>query len=410
MPLLDGNQAATLINSTKNGKLFEVVVPQNGTNTTSSFMVLHLWGTAYEKGQAQGQLLAKVLPAFLNDVWSYLESVVESGIDQYIDVPQWLKLLIADVGLDLALDATELAARAFSGDYFYDELKGMCDAVNMPDCYSMAVRVHMLAGLTQGHCSLFGSWGAASLNGHTLQSRQLDWNMDGPFRDYPMVTVYHANGPLENNFAMVGMTGFIGALTGMSDHQLGISEIGVSYPDATFGDQSRIGIPFIFMLRDILQFDHTIDDALSRMADQTRTCDLILGVGDGNLGYVRGVQYSYSVVNIMDDLNMRPVNQTWHFRIPEMVYFGMDWLCGAYNLVLGTQLKANWGTLTLPIAIRDVIGVEGSGDVHAAVYDLTTNQLAVSFASPHGTGGCAQAYCRQFTVFDTLKLFAEPQP
>lgn len=40
----------------------------------------------------------------------------------------------------------------------------------------------------------------------------------------------------------------------MSDQQLGISEIGVSYPDASFGSQSRIGVPFIFVLRDILQF------------------------------------------------------------------------------------------------------------------------------------------------------------
>jgi hypothetical protein len=37
------------------------------------------------------------------------------------------------------------------------------------------------------------------------------------------------------------------------------------------------------------------------------------------------------------------------------------------NLVLGTQLRANWGTLTLESAIRDVIGVQGSGDVHVAV-------------------------------------------
>lgn len=40
----------------------------------------------------------------------------------------------------------------------------------------------------------------------------------------------------------------------MSDQQLGISEIGVSYPDASFGSQSRVGVPFIFVLRDILQF------------------------------------------------------------------------------------------------------------------------------------------------------------
>ncbi len=53
---------------------------------------------------------------------------------------------------------------------------------------------------------------------------------------------------------------------------------------------SRIGLPFIFLLREILQYDVTVDDASSRMATAHRTCDLILGVGDGKLGEVRGFQ------------------------------------------------------------------------------------------------------------------------
>jgi isopenicillin-N N-acyltransferase-like protein len=46
---------------------------------------------------------------------------------------------------------------------------------------------------------------------------------------------------------------------------MGVSEIGVSYPkdelgNDDFGKESRIGNPFTFLLRDILQFDKTIDD------------------------------------------------------------------------------------------------------------------------------------------------------
>jgi len=41
------------------------------------------------------------------------------------------------------------------------------------------------------------------------------------------------------------MLAFIGGLTGVSSTQLGISEIGVSYPDSTFGEESRFGTPFI---------------------------------------------------------------------------------------------------------------------------------------------------------------------
>lgn len=74
------------------------------------------------------------------------------------------------------------------------------------------------------------------------------------------------------------------------------------------------------------------------------------------------------------------------------------------------QLKQNWGTLTVESAVLDVISVEASGDVHIGIYDLTDNVLLVSFAAPHNVGGIPQAYARQFTRFDTLKLFAEPHP
>jgi hypothetical protein len=44
---------------------------------------------------------------------------------------------------------------------------------------------------------------------------------------------------------------------GMSSAQLGISEIGVGYPDSTFGSESRIGIPFIVKYF-ILEFTHLV--------------------------------------------------------------------------------------------------------------------------------------------------------
>ena len=39
-----------------------------------------------------------------------------------------------------------------------------------------------------------------------------------------------------------------------------------------------------YLLRDVLQFDQTLMDAERRMTTAHRTCDLILGVGDGKVG------------------------------------------------------------------------------------------------------------------------------
>jgi hypothetical protein len=66
------------------------------------------------------------------------------------------------------------------------------------------------------------------------------------------------------------------------------------------------------------------------MVNSKRTCNLILGVGDGKLPAFRSVQYSGSIVRFFDDKNMQPVYD-WHPRMENVVYYGMDWLCPGYT-------------------------------------------------------------------------------
>jgi len=290
---------------------------------------------------------------------------------------------------------------------FYDELQGLSDGAGID--YQTLVRVHMIAGLTQGACSMFGMWGSALKNKNTLiQLRALDWDMDGPFRDKSQITVYHPSDGT-NNHINIGIAGFAGGLTGLSDKQLGISEIGASYPDASFGSESRIGVPFIFLLRNVLMYDVTVDDAVNRMINARRTCDLMLGVGDGKMNVFKGMQYSYSVLNQFDDMDLMP-NETWHPRIPGVVYWGMDWMCPGYNKLISEQILKYHGEITPEIALRYISPVEKSGDNHLAFYDLTNMKFWVSFAAPHSVGGPVPAYDRQFVKFDAWKLLNEKKP
>jgi hypothetical protein len=65
--------------------------------------------------------------------------------------------------------------------------------------------------------------------------------------------------------------GFIGSITGYSSAPVGICEkVWIGYN----GTDSRRGIPFHFLLRDILQFDADINAALTRMAGMQ--CDTSL--------------------------------------------------------------------------------------------------------------------------------------
>lgn len=405
--VLDGFQQSELINTVPNGKAYRVVLPHNSTAERSNVTLVHLWGTPYQMGYAQGQLVKEQVLQVAKLIWAYMEIQVAQSLPGYL--PTWLADLIADVGLSAALDVTYELSYEWSGSYFYEELHGIADASGAD--FSTLMRIHMLAGLTQGDCSMFGAWGEALAPGGTslLQLRALDWDMEGPFRDYSQITVYHPSEGNGHGFVNVGYTAFIGGLTGMSATKLGISEIGAAFADASFGEMSRMGVPFVFLLRDILQFDYTIDDAINRMINSRRTCDLMLGVGDGKLNEFRGFQYSYSVLNIFNDLNLKPDNSTWHPKIKDIVYWGMDWICPAYNRLLSELLIQHHGKITAEVGIHYISAMEQSGSNHIAFYDLPNMKMYVSFASPFGVAGPAPAYARQYTAWDVNRLLAETQ-
>lgn len=80
-------------------------------------------------------------------------------------------------------------------------------------------------------------------------------------------------------------------------------------------------------------------------------------------GFV-GIQYSASVANFQTPETMMPDNATWHPRIKDLVYYGMDWLCPNYSEVLARQLKANYGNITPESTIRNITAIVQTGDLH----------------------------------------------
>ena len=398
-----------LLRTVPNGKLFSAGSVAAGTN----FSLLHVYGSAYEMGFAQGSLLADDVNFISTQVWAYFEEQVEQAIDF---LPFELQKLIADLGLDLALDVLLNLTAPFTGAYFMDELHGLADASGAD--FQQLARIHLIGELTKGACSMVGAWGTATAGGKTLAVRALDWDTDGPFKQKPSVTIYHpdaARGGLGHAFANVGFVAWIGSLTGMSSSQLSIHEIGASFPDTThFGNESFVGIPFVFLLRDILQFDTTYVAAVSRIENANRTCDLILGVGDGkDGGAFRGFAYSGDHIETYDDKTLQPWNatgDTWHPRIENVVYWGMDWLCPGYSRPLAAEITALHGALTPENLVSDVLGKVQTGDVHCAVYDLTDSVMYVSFMAVLNATVPQLAYDRQYTRLDMAALWAEPAP
>lgn len=89
----------------------------------------------------------------------------------------------------------------------------------------------------------------------------------------------------------------------------------------------------------------------------------------------------------------------------------MDWLCPGYTIPLAARIKANYGQLTPATIITDIAAHVQTGDVHAAVYDLTDQQLYVSFmARSTDVGKPEMAYDRPWQQLDLASLFSLAPP
>ncbi|XP_064597836.1 protein dcd1A-like [Liolophura sinensis] len=397
-------QAPVFVDSTTNGKLYRVGNGEDG------FDIVHVWGSPYEMGFAHGKLQKNATLKMADAVWEYMEDQIIEAVNGTVTfIPNWFLKDVSNYGLDFALDLEILATERFTGKYFAEELKGLADASGAD--YKKLMRIHMLGELTKGSCSMLGAWGKSVPTPRSLlQLRALDWSYDGPFKDHPQVTVYHPTDSKDGNaFANFGWAAWIGSITGMSSSQMAISEIGVSYADETFGKESRFGTPFTYLLRDILQFDNSLNDSVNRISKAHRTCDLLLGVGDGKTAEFRGIQYSASVANFYDDTNLQPL-QDWHPRIEDTVYWGMDWICPGYNQVLSEQIKKYYGSITPENVIQNIVSIVQTGNLQVAVYDLTNGVAYLSNAAATYESGPKYAYERQFVRLDMKALFNEPRP
>jgi hypothetical protein len=415
------------------GRLYTQLVPHDGerTNTSQTFPVLHVYGSAYQQGFAHGTLLKQEALRFFKEAWSYVEAQALATLEKYL--PPWFAAKVAEMGMEGALDFTYELQKAYTGQDVFDEMQGLADATGID--VRMIRRLSWLPSLTKGACSNAGLWAGAMANGHTVQLRALDWDMSAVFRDHSLVIVYHqdampssaenATAPTHtdarndpaHSYALVGLVGFVGALTGQSAAQLAVSEIGVSYPDPTFGKgqdpEGAVpvpGVPFVFLLRDILKYDASLSDAWNRMAMSKRTCDLVLGVGDGKLEQYRDFQYSTKVLRGLDPFNFLPDNDKFNsyhpFLANDVMYRFDDWSCYNGNLFMYNTLKAQYGSITIEYLIERFASGSGTGTNHLAWYDLTDQSMYVAFAAPSSVGGPFYGYWRQFTQFNLTELFS----
>ncbi len=347
-------------------------------------LVLHVWGTPYEMGRAQGTLLKKEIAEGL---------------------PAVVAAMSRKMGGDLGkLDRTAEATRRFWPAHFEPEMRGLADGAGLS--FETVVRANMIGEASEWHCSLFAASGPATRGGRLLQLRALDYETKAGIQRFPVIIVYHPD--RGHPFANFGWAGIVGSVTGVSSVPLAISEIGDDY-DAMH--DSLQGTPFMFLLRDILQFDTSLKAALRRIRRARRTTSLLYAVGDGKSGEFRAIQASRTVFNVFSPDDLEPLTPT-HPRIPNIVYWGMSWDVPKYDKPLHDMLVKYYGNLTAEITVREILPTVRTGNLQVAVYDLT-NQIvwtANAAAVEHGEPPPLDAYDRPYIRLDMRRLFQVRRP
>ncbi len=363
-----------LVSETRNGRL------EIAGSGEDEIHILHVWGTPYEMGYAHGELLKKQVPEYVNKVNEAMAREMKS-----------------DVSL---LDQVWNAVKPHVSDYFLDELRGIADGAGID--LQAVIRSNMVGEASEWHCSLFGAWGKATEStGHLLQLRSLDYEVNAGIQNFPLIIVYHPHEGQGHPFANIGWAGMVGAVTGISSERLAISEIGDDYDKA---NDSFDGIPFMFMLRDILQFDQSLDEATNRIRNAKRTTSLMYAVGDGELGQARSYQTSRTLCNVFDPANLEPLTET-HPRIDDIVYWGMSWNVPSYDKPLHDMLRKNYGKLTGEVTVREILPTVRTGSLQVAVYDLTSMTVWTANARGDNETGPLKAYERAYVKLDMNDLF-----
>ena len=392
--------AAPVVNSTANGSTKRLVT----ANLTAPLIVLHVYGSVYEMYNAVGQLLRAEIAASVPASLAYLYAQINSSSALNISwLPEPVRDWVIEYGVEAALDYTFNATTPYTPPHWAEALAGLADGSGA--AVEDLRRVAMIAEWTRAQCSMLGAWGPASAGGQLVQLRALDWDTDGPFQQWPVLTVFHpdaATGGVPN--AVLGWAGMLGAITGVSSAGIGISE---KVWDAYTGPDRAFGYTWNFLLQDALMFDGDTDAVLSRIASANRTCSIWIGVGDahgnGGGGSFKAIGYSATTVNVYNDQNF-PVYPPAHDRFKGLVFINKH-VQPSSEPCMNDLMHALYGSISGLATWQYVTALEQTGDMHIMVMDWQADALFVANASP---GGGQLAYDATFVSFRMSSLWAEP--
>lgn len=398
------------------GSMQQVASVPNGLMFTAGpldnqITVVHLYGSAYEMGLAHGQLLREQITYVLTSFLPWVDTQLPPF---FASLPRIVQDAIADAGVEAGLELEALMTELWTPDHFLEEMQGVADGSGYS--FKQIRSFNMFTELIKASCTMVGAWGTAtgassSYGEQTglLGVRLLDWDVECPMRTTPTLFVYHPS--QGNTFASLSWPGFVGTITGYGNETSICEKVWIKSNETAL--EGRFGYPWAFMLRDILQFDRSIEQAHERMQLARRTASIWIGVGSHASGQFEAFGSSYDELLAFNATTPFPgyaPQPQAHPTIPDVVYINKH-TQPSTDSCLADVLLANYGSLSAQVVEAQVAAFSQSGNLQAAVYNFDLNFMDIAVASQMPDANpVLNAYERQYLRFNMTELFAQPGP
>jgi len=409
VPVYEAKDYVTVAGTHPNGVLLMVKAPN-----AQVLPVLHLKGSAFERGEAYGTLMAGTVAEFITKVFddyaaALLQEVNLNGLPKLLQMA--IKAALGELGRKVAApllmkalgyvrsrqNATVHEAHDSTTKVF-DEIagiaKGVCSSLGAAKCESeiggesafrdRLERINYLPELIRMSCSMMGATRSATTHGKLVQLRTLDFGAV-PFSNYGMVVVHHKTDDTNaapDAFATVSFPGFVSAVTGFNSAGLVQSEK-VSYDAISAGYNTTCIKPFgvdvygcipgsydgeavPFVIRRIVETQANKAGAEDLIRAAKRTWHVYLGLGDSQTMDFDVVGYAQERIKVWTNNDISVLTNASH--IQDVTFLDMH-VQPEKSTQMHDTLKPLTGNMTGHLIASYVPHATGSGDVHHMVVD-----------------------------------------
>jgi isopenicillin-N N-acyltransferase like protein len=325
--------------------------------------VLYVTGTPYEMGYEQGHLLATQVRGTIRGV--------QKGANKFL--PKALResnLLTKrdekDIINDFLDHAWHLMAR-YAPREDLEEMRGLADGSGIP--LDVIHRMHAIPDTGETSCSGLVANGSATKDGHVYQLRILDYGANFNLQRRPLITVYRPTTESANMYVTIGWIGFVGAISGVNEKGVALSEMGFGNPPG----ETLAGTPMPFLLKNVLRYADTAEEAAAIIRAARRTNSYVYFLGDKHnapIGMITSAQEC--VAYHANDRDTLEVGRKTLPQFHDVVYGGH------YEDKQARLVREMQGKVDVPAIQELARQIAMKSNLQTVIYDLTADKIWVA--------------------------------